>query len=151
VLTRFYWQKERALAPSLGRFFAVPAEITKEAEEFFGSMEAANGRPVAAAAVAAGPGAVVFRRNPDIKGPMSAFAYDYFADHYRGAHPVRLLDYAGLRGEGGDYAYEVLNFVDGHRTVAEIRDAVSAIYGPIPVDVVGEYLTALGTIDVVRH
>src|SRR5438552_3059953 len=83
-------------------------------------------RPAAAAPVTSGPGAVVYRRNPEVKGPMSAFAYDFFADHYQGGSGVRLLDYEGLRGEGGDYAYEVLNFVDGHRTVAEIRDAVAA-------------------------
>jgi hypothetical protein len=84
---------------------------------------------------------------------MSAFAYDYFNDHYgtERAGSIRLLDYEGLRGSGGDYAYEVLNFVDGHRTVSSIRDAVSAIYGPIPVEVVAEYLTALATIDVVRR
>lgn len=40
------------------------------------------------------------------------------------------------------YAYEILNFVDGKRTVADIRDAVSAEFGPIPVDVVGDYLNA---------
>ena len=31
------------------------------------------------------------------------------------------------------YAYEIVNFVDGKRTVGEIRDAVSAEYGPLPV------------------
>jgi aminopeptidase YwaD len=40
------------------------------------------------------------------------------------------------------YAYEILNFVDGKRSVGEIRDAVAAEYGPIPVDVVFDYLKA---------
>ncbi|HKS76871.1 MAG TPA: DUF4910 domain-containing protein [Terriglobales bacterium] len=40
------------------------------------------------------------------------------------------------------YAYEIVNFVDGKRTVGEIRDAVSAEYGPLPVDVVEDYLQA---------
>ncbi len=40
------------------------------------------------------------------------------------------------------YAYEIVNFVDGKRTVGEIRDAVSAEYGPLPLDLVADYLTA---------
>lgn len=45
-------------------------------------------------------------------------------------------DLAGL------YAYEIVNFVDGKRSVGEIRDAVSAEYGPLPVDLVEDYLSA---------
>jgi aminopeptidase YwaD len=40
------------------------------------------------------------------------------------------------------YAYEIVNFVDGKRSVGEIRDAVSAEYGPLPVDLVDDYLNA---------
>jgi len=40
------------------------------------------------------------------------------------------------------YAYEIINFVDGKRTVGEIRDAVSAEYGPLPVQLVSDYLDA---------
>jgi aminopeptidase YwaD len=40
------------------------------------------------------------------------------------------------------YAYEIFNFVDGKRTVGEIRDAVSAEYGPLPIDLVSDYLNA---------
>ena len=40
------------------------------------------------------------------------------------------------------YAYEIVNFVNGKRTVAEIRDAVAAEYGPIPMDLVFDYLEA---------
>jgi aminopeptidase YwaD len=40
------------------------------------------------------------------------------------------------------YAYEIVNFVDGKRTVGEIRDAVSAEYGPLSVDLVDDYLGA---------
>ena len=40
------------------------------------------------------------------------------------------------------YAYEIVNFVDGKRTLGEIRDAVSAEYGPLPVTLVDDYLTA---------
>jgi hypothetical protein len=40
------------------------------------------------------------------------------------------------------YAYEIVNFIDGKRTVGEIRDAVSAEYGSLPVDLVNDYLSA---------
>jgi len=40
------------------------------------------------------------------------------------------------------YAYEIVNFVDGKRTVGEIRDAVSAEYGPLSVEFVDDYLEA---------
>jgi aminopeptidase YwaD len=40
------------------------------------------------------------------------------------------------------YAYEIVNFIDGKRTVGEIRDAVSAEYGPLSVDLVSDYLEA---------
>lgn len=40
------------------------------------------------------------------------------------------------------YAYEIVNFVDGKRSVADIRDAVSAEFGPIPLELVSDYLRA---------
>jgi aminopeptidase YwaD len=45
--------------------------------------------------------------------------------------------------QGELYAYEIVNFVDGKRSVGEIRDAVAAEFGPIPLDVVADYLKAL--------
>jgi aminopeptidase YwaD len=48
------------------------------------------------------------------------------------------------------YAYEIVNFVDGKRSVGEIRDAVSAEYGPLPVDLVADYLEACAEAKVVR-
>lgn len=47
-----------------------------------------------------------------------------------------------VRDQSELYAYEIVNFVDGKRTVGEIRDAVSAEYGPIPVGLVADYLQA---------
>jgi hypothetical protein len=43
---------------------------------------------------------------------------------------------------GAIYAYEIVNFVDGKRTVAEIRDAVAAELGSLPLDLVDDYLQA---------
>jgi len=47
-----------------------------------------------------------------------------------------------VQDRGALYAYEIVNFVDGKRSVGEIRDAVAAEYGPIPLDVVADYLWA---------
>jgi hypothetical protein len=48
------------------------------------------------------------------------------------------------------YAYEIVNFIDGERTVGEIRDAVSAEYGPLSVDLVSDYLEACKEAGVVQ-
>ena len=97
--------------------------------------------------------AIVFVRNARIRGPMSVFGYDYLSDKL-GAERVaklRLLQYEGLRGAGGDYAYEVLNLVQPPMKVIDIRNTVSAVYGPVPVDIVLEYLKALEEAGVVTR
>ena len=46
--------------------------------------------------------------------------------------------------------YEIVNFIDGKRTVSEIRHAVSAEYDPIPTPVVARYIEDLVKADVVK-
>jgi aminopeptidase YwaD len=55
-----------------------------------------------------------------------------------------------VRDQSELYAYEIVNFVNGKRTVEEIRDAVSAEYGPLPVNLVADYLDACAEAGVVR-
>jgi hypothetical protein len=55
-----------------------------------------------------------------------------------------------VRDQSELYAYEIVNFVDGKRSVGEIRDAVSAEYGPLPVDIVSDYLDACAEAHVIR-
>ncbi len=95
----------------------------------------------------------VFTRNPDPRGPMEVFGYDYLLDHLAAKNILRpkLLDYQGLWGAGEEYAYEVLNFVDAKRNVGEIRDAVSMEYGDVPIELVAEYLRALESIGVLKR
>ncbi len=97
------------------------------------------------------PESPIYQRNPSVTGPMGVFGYNYFGAHYPddAARPG-LLDYQGLWGGGGEYAYEVLNLVNGVRTAAEIRDLVSATYGPVSQPLVVEYLQALETIQVIN-
>ncbi len=91
------------------------------------------------------------RRQPSPRGPLMVFGYDYFADHARAAHipTPRLLSYNGDWGSGLEYAYEALNFADGTRSTRQIVAALSAEYGPVPEDLVDEYLRALQTIGIV--
>ena len=58
---------------------------------------------------------------------------------------------SGVRGSGGEYAIEALNFVDGRRSVRDIRDALAAEFGPVPIEHVAAYLEALETIKVIRR
>jgi hypothetical protein len=50
----------------------------------------------------------------------------------------------------GDERFELVNFIDGRRNVAEIRDAVSAFGHPVDVRVVYRYLDDLAKAGVVR-
>jgi aminopeptidase YwaD len=92
-------------------------------------------------------------RKPEPKGPLAVFGYDYFADQAKaaGVAEPKLLNFEGLWGGGEEYAYEVLNLADGKRNAQEIRDVVSAEYGPVPLEMVVEYLRALEKIGVVAE
>src|SRR6266404_3137074 len=96
--------------------------------------------------------AVVYKRKAEPKGPLAVFGYDYFAEHAKaaGLATPKLLSYEGLWGSGEEYAYEVLNFADGKRKAQGIRDAISAEYGPVPFEMVAEYLQALEKIGIVE-
>jgi len=100
-----------------------------------------------------GDGKLVFKRTASVRGPLAVFGYDYFAEHARaaGVATPKLLSYQGLWAGGEEYAYEVLNFADRKRNAQEIRDAVSAEYGPVPLEMVIEYLEALEKIGVVEQ
>ena len=102
---------------------------------------------------AMGDGLLKLKRRAEPKGPLAVFGYDYFADHAKaaGVATPKLLGYEGLWGSGEEYAYEALNFADGKRNAQEIRDAVSAEYGPVPLGLVVEYLKALEKIAVVEE
>jgi aminopeptidase YwaD len=101
-----------------------------------------------------GDGLLIFKRKPEPKGPLAVFGSDYFADRAKAAGistTPKVLDYEGLWGSGEEYAYEILNFADGRRNAQQIRDAVSAEYGPVPFDLVIEYLKALENIGILEQ
>ncbi len=94
----------------------------------------------------------VFRRLPEPKGPLTVFGYDYFTSHAKaaGLATPRLLNYQGEWGGGEEYAYEALNFADGRRTAQQIAAELSAEFGPIPTELVIEYLQALRKIGILE-
>jgi aminopeptidase YwaD len=82
-------------------------------------------------------------------GPLTFQNDDVLADRLgeERLRRIKLLDADSSRllnaqDSGAIYAYEIVNLVDGKRSVAEIRDAVAAELGPIPLEVVSDYLQA---------
>jgi hypothetical protein len=94
----------------------------------------------------------VYSRNPDIEGPMRAFGYSFIEDKL-GADAVAQLKLGQHRtphGDGGMFVYEALNFVDGERTVSDIRDWLVAELGGVPLEYIAEYLATLESIGVLQ-
>ena len=95
----------------------------------------------------------VYERNPDIQGPMHAFGYSYL-EAKLGPEELAALalpSHSTRYGGGGMFTYEALNFVDGKRTVSDIRDWLVAELGEVSLEAVAEYLQALESIDVIRR
>jgi aminopeptidase YwaD len=149
-LLRFDLAHEAAVVESINRFAAVPPGVRKSADEHLDNLRRLAG---VTATKAVGTADLIYRRAPDPKGPMGGFGYDYFQDHIarKGIAAPALLSRTGLWGGGAEYAYEALNLVDGRRTVREIRDALAAIYGPLPLPEVTEYLGDLETIGILQR
>jgi aminopeptidase YwaD len=96
------------------------------------------------------PSTWIYRRAIAPKGPMDGFGYSYLEDRLAALDLVSpgLLAFEGLSGSGPELGYEALNLVDGTRTVVAIRDDLSAIYGPVPIELVVEFLATLERIGV---
>jgi aminopeptidase YwaD len=77
-------------------------------------------------------------RNASVKGPLAPGG-DWLQEKSAGAGSIAI---AGL-ANSDDVTYEVVNFIDGARTVSEIRDAVSAEFEPLKLETVAEYLDLL--------
>ena len=50
----------------------------------------------------------------------------------------------------GDARFELVNFIDGERSVTSIRNALSAEFGPVPTAAVARYLEDLVKVGVVE-
>jgi hypothetical protein len=95
----------------------------------------------------------VYTRNRKIEGPMHAFGYSYIEDKL-GAEAtagLQLANHSTPYGDGDMFAYEALNFVDGERSVSDIRDWLVAELGEVPLQYVEDYLKALESIGVLNR
>ncbi len=80
-------------------------------------------------------------RNPAVKGPLAPDG-DWLKEK-AGAAAAALAIARVPRSD--DVTYEITNFIDGTRSVSEIRDAVSAEFEPVDVTAVAEYIDLLAT------
>ena len=145
-LHRFY---ESAVVESIAKIEPVTRGDRASRERFLSALD----ELVATPAASRSPKGAVYVRCPEPKGPMTVFGYDYFEDHFgrERTAALALTSFEGVRGGAGEYAIEVLNFVDGRRGVQEIRDAVAAEFGPVPLEHVAAYLSALAEIKVIAE
>jgi hypothetical protein len=94
----------------------------------------------------------IYQRNNKLKGPMFAFGYHYLNDKLGAekAGKLGLPRQKNMWSAARAYDYEALNFVDGERSVQRIRNALSAEFGPVDIQLVIEYLEALEAIGVIE-
>ncbi len=78
-------------------------------------------------------------RNKDVKGPLAP--NEDWVKERAGESAATIAIVRVPRSE--DVTYEIVNFIDGVRSAAEIRDAVSAEFEPIDPKAVSEYLDVL--------
>jgi aminopeptidase YwaD len=154
-IQRFAGTQLRPLVKSVTNFVGGPFERGTPTLAQIGQNFDRNGEGMSLRALNdGGESARRYRRKSNLKGPMTVFGFDYFAVEWaKRGHTTKpkLSEYEGLWGGGEEYAYEVLNFADGKRNVQEIDDAISAEYGPVPLEMVEEYLKALEEIRVVEE
>jgi hypothetical protein len=149
AVSNIHFAVERRKVHSVESFATLSQPAHDQAMDFIGRLQDLVLSPPVPEIPQAGRNSTVYERNPDVQGPMGAFGYSYLVDKYGqfNTSDLRLRRYAG---NGGQYAYEALNFVDGNRTVSDIRDWLTAELGPVPLEIVEEYLDALESIDVIR-
>jgi hypothetical protein len=79
------------------------------------------------------------RRNPDVRGPLAPNGDWVMERAGPGAATIAITRLP----RSDDVTYEIVNFMDGTRSVRDIRDAVSAEFEPVELSVVSEYLDIL--------
>ena len=78
-------------------------------------------------------------RNPSVKGPLAPGG-DWLTD--KGGRGAALIAITRVP-RSDDVTYEIVNFIDGARTIRQIRDAVSAEFEPVDMTAVAEYIDLL--------
>jgi aminopeptidase YwaD len=148
--TAIHFEVERRKVDSIADFATLSDVERASALRYLEDLEKLFVMPVPAIFVPRDE--TVYERNPGIEGPMHAFGYSYIEDKLgaEALQSLRLPQHSTPFGNGRMFTYEALNFVDGQRSVSDIRDWLVAELGDVPLDVVAEYLAALESIDVIR-
>jgi hypothetical protein len=84
-------------------------------------------------------------RLPAVRGPLDIYYYDHLTAVLGATTPP-----AALQQRDPLLAYEALNFVDGKRSIGEIRDLLSGRYAPVPLAEVTAWFERLVKAGVVR-
>jgi hypothetical protein len=80
-------------------------------------------------------------RSVDVRGPVGVYYFDLITEN---AGPEAAASSALLSRRNGEVlAFEALNLADGRRTVSEVRDLLTALYGPVPLEEVARYFDLL--------
>jgi aminopeptidase YwaD len=97
------------------------------------------------------PGGTEGERIPVRKvfGPMNVYYYDYVADRV-GSEEAAVIERLRQRPRGEVLLYEMLNLVDGKRSIGGIREYLDASYGSVPMNEVLDYFRVLEKIGVVQ-
>ena len=146
----YFWLHELDAFRSLKQYATISNDIENDYVKYLSNLKLSIGKGKQTI-IQNKNASIIFSRNSQIKGPMTVFGYDYFTDHYKKKEMPALLNFSSLNRSGGEYAYEALNLVNGKNNVLEIRNILSAEFGPIPLDVVVEYLEALESVGVVKR
>ena len=151
AMTDIHFAVERRKVHSVEPFATLADGDHKSAVDFLNGLQTLVAMPQPAGLMARNE--TVYERNADLQGPMRAFGYSYLADKLDAGSfgDLRLQQYSTKAGGGGMFTYEALNFVDGKRTVSDIRDWLVAELGDVPLEYVEEYLSALESIGVINR
>lgn len=153
AIARVHWAREHAKIDTVDDFAMLNDDDRANAHGFVDKLSALTSVEAEAPDETSG---IVYARNPDLKGPMSAFGYSYLEDKLGDeTSSLTLLNHTGHDTDGrvidsGKFTYEALNLVNGARTTSEIRDWLTATLAPVPQSAIDEYLAALESIGVVQ-
>ena len=149
--TEVHFAVERRKVDSIAGFASLTGVQRDSALRFLDELQKLFVMPVPAIQVPRDE--TVYERDPAIEGPMHAFGFSYIEDKL-GAEKLAALQlpqHSTAHGTGSMFIFETLNFIDGERTVSDIRDWLTAELGEVPLEYVAEYLAALQSIDVIRE
>jgi hypothetical protein len=152
AVTDIHFTVERRKVHSIEPFASLDGTAHDAAMDFIGKLQGVVSVPQPANLGGVARNNAVYERDPEVEGPMGAFGYSYLEDKLGtdALGGLQMRRHEGRYGSAGQYVYETLNFVDGNRTVSDIRDWLTAELGPVPLAFVEEYLAALESIGVVR-